>query len=132
MEMSNTAILVKIERNQISWDLIRETEDKVCVIRDFLKIALDRQKSCSNLKRKDIEFFCWRSSVLRFDRIGKPSLRFIGPYEIIERISPVAYRLPLPSKLEKIHNVFHVSMLRQYISDLSSRDVKELQNKQVP
>ncbi|TYG51132.1 hypothetical protein ES288_D10G232600v1 [Gossypium darwinii] len=42
-----------------------------------------------------------------------------NPYEIIERIDPVAYRLALPPKLEKIHNVFHVSMLRRYRSDPS-------------
>ena len=50
---------------------------------------------------------------------GKLSLRFIGPYEVIEKVGPVAYWLALPPKLEKIHNVFHVSMLRRYMSDLS-------------
>ncbi|KAA3488311.1 receptor-like protein kinase [Gossypium australe] len=47
------------------------------------------------------------------------SPRFIGLYEIIERISLIAYRLALPPELEKIHNVFHVSMLRRYRSDPS-------------
>ncbi|KAA3470130.1 DNA/RNA polymerases superfamily protein [Gossypium australe] len=55
----------------------------------------------------------------KFGRKGKLSPRFIGPYEVIERIGPVAYRLALPSKLEKIHDVFHVSMLRRYRSDPS-------------
>ena len=44
-------------------------------------------------------------------------MRFIGPYEILERIGPVAYRLALPPELAKLHNVFHVSMLRRYHSD---------------
>ncbi|XP_017644518.1 uncharacterized protein LOC108485187 [Gossypium arboreum] len=57
--------------------------------------------------------------VLRFSRKGKLSHRFIGPYEIIERIGLVAYRLTLLSELEKIHDVFHVSMLRRYRSDPS-------------
>ena len=60
----------------------------------------------------------WKK-VLRFGRKGKLSPRFIGPYEIIEKVGPVAYRLALPPELEKIHDVFHVSMLRQYRSDPS-------------
>ena len=50
---------------------------------------------------------------------GKPNSRFIGPFRILERIGPVAYRLELPPKLSQIHNVFHVSMLNKYISDPS-------------
>ena len=44
---------------------------------------------------------------------------FIGPYEVIKKVGPVAYRLALPPELEKIHNIFHVSMLRRYRSDTS-------------
>ncbi|KAJ9159693.1 hypothetical protein P3X46_025175 [Hevea brasiliensis] len=97
-----------------------------------------------------------RKKVLRFGRKGKLSPRFIGPYEVIERVGPVAYRLALPPELDKIHNVFHVSMLRRYRSDPShvismeeievqpdltykeepirilAREVKELRNKQIP
>ena len=47
------------------------------------------------------------------------SPRYIGPFRILERIGPVAYRLELPRDLERIHDVFHVFMLRKYISDLS-------------
>ena len=43
----------------------------------------------------------------------------MGPYEIVERIGEVAYRLRLPPKLAKIHDVFHVSMLRMYMVDPS-------------
>ncbi|XP_016737128.1 uncharacterized protein [Gossypium hirsutum] len=52
--------------------------------------------------------------VLRFGRKGKLSQRLIGPYEVIEQIGPVAYRLLLPPELEHIHNVFHVSLLWKY------------------
>ncbi|KAL5862016.1 hypothetical protein ACOSQ4_003312 [Xanthoceras sorbifolium] len=72
-------------------DLIRQTEEKVKIIKDRLKVASERQKSYADLKRKEIE------------------------YEV------VAYRLALPPELEKIHNVFHVSMLRRYRSDPSHR-----------
>ena len=56
---------------------------------------------------------------MRCGKKGKLSPRFIGPYEVIEKVGPVAYKLALPPELEKIHNVFHVSMLRRYRSDPS-------------
>ncbi|KAM1074959.1 hypothetical protein ACFX13_020178 [Malus domestica] len=60
----------------------------------------------------------WRG-VVRFGKRDKLSPRYIGPYEIIERIGEVAYRLELPLELSKVHNVFHVLMLRHYVSDPS-------------
>ena len=56
---------------------------------------------------------------MRFGKNGKLSHRFIRPYEMIEKVGPVAYRLALPPELVTIHNVFHVSMLRRYRSDPS-------------
>ena len=56
---------------------------------------------------------------MRFGRKGKLSPRFIGLYEVIEKVGQVAYRLALPLELEKIHNVFHVSMSRKYRSNPS-------------
>ena len=57
--------------------------------------------------------------MLRFGKKGKLSPRFIGPCEILERVGPVAYRLVLSLELVKLHDVFHVSMMRRYISDES-------------
>ncbi|XP_038890366.1 uncharacterized protein LOC120079957 [Benincasa hispida] len=54
--------------------------------------------------------------ILRFGRKGKLSPRFIGPFEALERIHLVAYRLVLPPSLSLVHNVFHVSMLRKYVT----------------
>ncbi|KAL5550449.1 hypothetical protein UlMin_000625 [Ulmus minor] len=56
---------------------------------------------------------------MRFGKKGKLSPRYIGPFEILERIGKVAYKLALPSELSTVHNVFHVSMLQKYISDPS-------------
>ena len=56
---------------------------------------------------------------MRFGENDKLSPRFIGSFEVIEKVGPVAYKLALPPKLEKIHNVFHVSMLRRYRLDPS-------------
>ncbi|KAG8491589.1 hypothetical protein CXB51_014771 [Gossypium anomalum] len=119
----------ELKENQIyGVDLVKETEEKVKIIRDCLKASSDRQKSYADLKRKEIEyqvgdkFFLkvspWKK-VLRFGKKGKLSPRFTGPFEVIERVGPLAYRLALPIELEKIHNVFHVSMLRHYRSDPS-------------
>ena len=60
----------------------------------------------------------WKK-VMKFRKKGKLSPKFIGPYEVIEKVGPMAYHLALPPKLEKIHNVFHVLMLRRYRSDPS-------------
>lgn len=91
-----------------------------------MKATSDRQKSYADLKRREIEFdvgdqvflkvLPWKK-VLRFGRKGKLSPRFIGPYEIFEKIGPMAYRLALPPELEKIPNVFHASMLKWYKLD---------------
>ncbi|KAJ9185061.1 hypothetical protein P3X46_004733, partial [Hevea brasiliensis] len=116
------------ERKMIGPEIVQQTEEKIRVIKDRLKAALDRQKSYIDLKRRDIEYSVgekvflkvspWKR-IMRFGRKGKLSPRFIGPYEVLERVGPLAYRLALPPELEKIHNVFHVSMLRRYRSDPS-------------
>lgn len=91
------------------------------MIWDSLKVVSDREKSYADLERKYIEFqvgekVFWKVSplwkVLCFGRKGKLSSRFIGLYEIIERIGPIAYRLALSSELEKMYNVFLVLMLQ--------------------
>ena len=146
-------------------DLIQETKEKGKLIKERLKVAIDRQKSYADMKRKYIRYEIgekvffkvspWKK-VMRFGKKGKLSPRFIGPYEVIEKVGPVAYILALPWDLEKIHNVFHVSMLRRYRSDTShvvssetielrpnltceeelveilAREVKELRNKKIP
>ena len=116
------------EHKIIGPEFVKDTEEKVQIIQQRLKAICDRQRSYDNLKRKDIEYEVgdkvflkvspWKK-ILRFGRKGKLSARFIGPYEIIERVGPVAYRLALPPKLAKLHDVFHASMLRRYRSDPS-------------
>ena len=58
-----------------------------------------------------------KKGVIMFDKRGKLSPRFIGPFEILERIGTVAYRLALPPSMSGVHKVFHVSMLRKYTPD---------------
>ena len=122
------------ENKIIGLNLIQETKEKVKMIRERLKVATDRQKSYADMRRKDILYEIsekvflkvspWKK-VMKFGKNGKLSLRFIGPYEVIEKVGPVAYKLALPPELEKIHNVFHESMLRRYMSDPSHVDSLE-------
>ncbi|TYK05492.1 pol protein [Cucumis melo var. makuwa] len=89
------------------------------------KVAQSRQKSYANGRRKDLEFdvgdmvflkVAPMKGVLRFKKKGKLSPRFVEPFEILERIGPVAYRLVLPQAFSAVHDLFHVSMLRKYVA----------------
>ncbi|KAK6153167.1 hypothetical protein DH2020_012806 [Rehmannia glutinosa] len=109
-------------------DLIQDTVEKVKIVKSRLKAAQDRQKSYIDQHRCEIEYEVgekvflrvspWKG-ILRFGKKGKLSPRYIGPYEILERVGPLAYRLALPPELSHIHNVFYVSMLHRYRSDPS-------------
>lgn len=110
-------------------DIIQETTDKITTIKERLKAARDRQKSYADNRRKPLEFQVgdkvllkvspWKGSV-RFGKKGKLSPRFIGPYEIVERIGPVAYKLKLPQELGNIHDTFHVSNFKKCLADDSA------------
>ncbi|KAI3472621.1 hypothetical protein Pfo_030815, partial [Paulownia fortunei] len=56
---------------------------------------------------------------MRFGKKGQLSPRYVGPFEILERVGDKAYRVALPPSLSTVHNIFHVSMLRKYISNPS-------------
>ncbi|XP_075112011.1 uncharacterized protein LOC142182048 [Nicotiana tabacum] len=102
--------------------------EKVKLIKDRLLTAQSRQKSYEDVRRRDLEFDVedWvfvkvsaMKGVMRFGKKGKLSPRYVRPYKIIRRIGKVAYGLDLPSELEAVHPVFHVSMLRKCIGDPS-------------
>ena len=58
-----------------------------------------------------------KRGVVRFSKRGKLASRYIGPFEVLERVGTVAYRLTLPPSLSGVHEVFHISMLRKYTLD---------------
>jgi len=91
-----------------------------------MRTAKSRQKSYADVRRKSLEFevgdpvflkVAPMKVVLRFGHKGKLSPKFIGPFEILERVGPVAYKLALPIAHLEVHDAFHVSMLRKYITD---------------
>nr|GEU33955.1 putative nucleotidyltransferase, ribonuclease H [Tanacetum cinerariifolium] len=104
-------------------ELVKVTNEKVSIAKGKLKEARSRQKSYADCHRRTLEFkpgdhvFLKVSpcrGVRRFGLKGKLSPRFIGPFEILDRVGEVSYRLALPSQLSHVHNVFHVSLLRGY------------------
>ena len=107
-------------------DLIRDTSEKVSLIRQRLLTAQSRRKSYADVRRRPLEFEVGdhvflkvmpKRGMVRFGKRGKLSPRFIGPFEILERIGTVAYRLALPPNMLGVHEVFHISMLRRYTPD---------------
>ena len=88
-------------------EIIRETTEKIVQIRERMKTARSRQKSYADRRRKHLEFQVgdhvllkvspWKGMV-RFGIRGKLNPRYIGPFEILARIGPVAYKLKLPQE----------------------------------
>ncbi|KAD4982375.1 hypothetical protein E3N88_19046 [Mikania micrantha] len=116
------------ESQIIGPEFIQETTDKIALIQERIKAARDRQKSYADNRRRPLEFQVgdrvmlkvspWKG-IFRFGKRGKLSPRFVGPFKILERIGPVAYRLELPLELSNIHDVFHVSNLKKCLTDES-------------
>jgi hypothetical protein len=114
------------ERRLLGPELVMRTTAAVTQVRKHLQAAQDRQRKWADLHRRFLEFQIgdhvflkvspWKG-VIRFGRGGKLSPRFIGPFEILERVGKVAYRLALPPALSGVHDVFHVSQLRRYVRD---------------
>ena len=57
---------------------------------------------------------------MKFGRKGKLSPRYVGPYEILQRVGEVANDLALPADQDSVHPVFHVSMLKKFLGDPAS------------
>ncbi|CAJ2661858.1 unnamed protein product [Trifolium pratense] len=123
-------------------EIVQETTEKIRMIREKMKASQDRQKSYHDKRRKDIEF-------QEGDHV------FLRVKSTTGRVGKVAYRIALPPSLANLHDVFHVSQLRKYVSDpthviesddvqvrddltietvplrIEGREVKRLRNKEI-
>ncbi|GJW03331.1 putative reverse transcriptase domain-containing protein [Tanacetum coccineum] len=114
------------EGSLIGPELVLEMTDKVVLIKEKLKAARDRQKSYADKRRKLLEFEVgdrvllrvspWKG-IVRFGKKGKLAPRYVGPFEILERIDIVAYRLRLPKELNSVHDTFHVLNMKKCLAD---------------
>ncbi|KAK1695357.1 hypothetical protein QYE76_012054 [Lolium multiflorum] len=103
-------------------DVLREAEEKVHKIREYLKTAQSRQKSYADKRRREMtfeigDFVYLKVSPLkgmqRFQVKGKLAPRYVGPFKVLSRRGEVSYQLELPEEMAAVHNVFHISLLRK-------------------
>ncbi|GJT35220.1 putative reverse transcriptase domain-containing protein [Tanacetum coccineum] len=114
------------ESSLIGPELVQETTDMVVLIKEKLKAARDRQKSYADNRRKPLEFEVgdrvllkvspWKG-VICFGKRGKLAPRYVGLFEILERIGPIAYQLRFPEELSSVHDTFYVSNLKKCLAD---------------
>ncbi|XP_028079600.1 uncharacterized protein LOC114281353 [Camellia sinensis] len=116
------------ERKLLGPEIVQQTVDKINLIRERLCTAQSKEKSYVDNRRRDLVFgvadhvflnVSPMKGVMRFGVRGILSPRFGGPFEVLDRIGEVAYRLALPPSLVGVHNVFHVSILRKYVPNPS-------------
>ncbi|GJU68343.1 putative reverse transcriptase domain-containing protein [Tanacetum coccineum] len=153
------------ESQLIGPEIVQETTEKIVQIKERLKTARSRQKSYADKRRKPLEFQVgdrvllkvspWKG-VVRFGKKGKLAPRYVGPFEIVECVGPVAYRLKLPQELSCVHDTFHVSNLKKCLAEpdvqvpldeieidenlrfveepieIIERDVKKLKRRRIP
>ncbi|XP_050939339.1 uncharacterized protein LOC127148948 [Cucumis melo] len=109
-------------------ELVQSTNEAIHKIRARMPAVQSRQKTYADVRWKDLEFdvrdkvflkVAPLKGVLRFEKKGKLSSRFVRPFKILERIGTMVYCLALPPSLSAVHDVFHVSILRKYVTDPS-------------
>eukprot|EP00253_Pinus_taeda_P014061 PITA_14061 len=113
------------DRLMLGADMLKEMEEMVKKVRVTLKAAQDKKKNFADQKRKFREYQVGdhvyvriqaKKSTLQWSGCAKLAPRFCGPFQVLERIGPVAYQLALPCHI-RVHNVFHVSVLKKYVYD---------------
>nr|GEW69717.1 hypothetical protein [Tanacetum cinerariifolium] len=123
---SDVRTLIMDEAHKLKYSVYPGPDKMYYDIRDRLKAARDHQKSYADKRRKPLEFSVgeyvllkvspWKD-VVRFEKKRKLAPRFVGPFEITERIGPMSYRLDLPEELNGVHDTFHVSNLKKCLAD---------------
>ncbi|GJU35957.1 putative reverse transcriptase domain-containing protein [Tanacetum coccineum] len=168
LDMSTATTL----RPSVRWEKVSLLDQKLCKKRQIklfksrkIEVARSRQKSYADKRHKPLEFQVgdrvllkvspWKG-VVRFGKKGKLAPRYVGPFEIVECVGPVAYRLKLPQELSCVHDTFHVSNLKKCLAEpdvqvpldeieidenlrfveepieIVERDVKKLKRRRIP
>nr|XP_025640014.1 uncharacterized protein LOC112734777 [Arachis hypogaea] len=114
--------------NSYQQNLVQETTERIKHIREKIQTAQSRQKSYADIRRRPLEFNEGDHIFLRVTpttgigralRTKKLNPRYLGPFQILKRVGPVAYQVALPPYLSNLHDVFHVSQLKKYNPDES-------------
>lgn len=123
MEVQITVVLDEIgEKKILGPEYLQEVQKQVAVIQERMKMAQSQQKSYTNRRSRNLEFAIGdqvyvkilpMKGVVRFEKMEKLSPRYVGPYEVVEKIGVVAYRLNLPVDMQGVDNIFHVSSLKK-------------------
>ncbi|WMV55115.1 hypothetical protein MTR67_048500 [Solanum verrucosum] len=110
-------------------ELVHEAMEKVRLIRERLKMGQSRQKSYADVRRRNLEFdvYDWVylkispiKGEMRFGKKGKLSPYYVGQFQILRHIGKDSYELDLPNNLASVHPIFHVSLFKKCVSDLTS------------
>jgi hypothetical protein len=116
------------ERQLLGPELVQETKENIALIRKHMLTAQSRQKSYEDKHRRELKFAVGDlvylkvspiRNVYRFGNEGKLSPRYVGPFQVLKRVSPLAYKMEMPPNLVGVHNVFHISQLRKCVHDPS-------------
>jgi len=116
------------ERQLLGPELVQETKENIALIRKRMLTAQSRQKSYTDKHRRELKFAIGdlvylkvspMRNVYRFGNKGKLSPRYVGPFQVLKRVSPLAYKIEMPPNLAGVHDVFHVSQLRKCVHDPS-------------
>ncbi|GKB95957.1 putative reverse transcriptase domain-containing protein [Tanacetum coccineum] len=100
-------------RSPVLWEEISESS---LIGPELVQETTDKPLELKVRDRVLLKVSPWKG-VIRFGKKGKLALRYVGPFEILDRISPVAYRLRLPEELNSVHDTFHVSNLKKCLAD---------------
>jgi hypothetical protein len=106
------------ESQLLGLELVQEMKEKIALIRKRMVTVQSRQKSYADKHRRKLEFVAGdlvylkvspMQNVYRFGNKGKLSPRYVGPFQVVKQVSPLAYKIEIPLNLAGVHDVFHFS-----------------------